>query len=184
MLVALAGVVVGLAIAALSGRLGKGLIILVRHAERVPSPATDDPPLTDAGSARAQRLATMLARSDVRAVFVTRFRRTLETAKLLTDLLRLVPIEESDTCSSSPRSERTPTRPCWWSGTRIRCPTSLEAFGGPTVTIGDDDFDDLSRARPRRRVRSRGSALNPAQVGSEREARAAASARREARPRI
>src|SRR5262245_9330244 len=74
----------------------KGLFLLVRHAERVPSPATEDPPLTDAGRARAERLAAMLAKSEIRAIFVTRFRRTLETAKPLADLLKLTPTEESD----------------------------------------------------------------------------------------
>jgi broad specificity phosphatase PhoE len=143
-LVSIAGVSVGLASGAPSPvASGKGLIILVRHAERVPSPATDDPPLTDAGSARAQRLATMLARSDVRAVFVTRFRRTRETAKPLTDLLRLVPIEESDTVQLVAALRTHANETVLVVGHSDTVPDVIKAFGGPTVTIGDDEFDDL-----------------------------------------
>jgi broad specificity phosphatase PhoE len=76
---------------------GKGLILLVRHAERAQAAMTEDPPLTDAGTARAERLAALLAESGIQAIFITRFQRTQATAKPLADRLRLTPIEESDT---------------------------------------------------------------------------------------
>ena len=52
-------------------------IILVRHAEKA---AGDDPPLTPAGTARAERLRERLTRQNVTAVYSTDTRRTQATA--------------------------------------------------------------------------------------------------------
>ena len=55
-------------------------IIVVRHAEK----ATDDPrdpSLSDAGQARAQRLAAWLADRDIAAIYATGFRRTQQTVQ-------------------------------------------------------------------------------------------------------
>jgi broad specificity phosphatase PhoE len=123
---------------------GKGLILLVRHAERVQSPTNDDPPLTDAGTARAQRLATMLATSDIRAIYITRFQRTRATAKPVADLLHLTPTEESDTDQLIAKLRaRGSDDNVLVVGHSDTVPDVIKAFGGPTVTIGDDDFDDL-----------------------------------------
>lgn len=122
---------------------GKGVILLVRHAERLPSDATDDPPLTDAGKARAQRLAAMLAKTDVAAVFTTRFRRTQETAKPLAELLHLTMIEESDTLPLVTKLRTHGNETVLVVGHSDTVPFLIKAFGGPTVTIGDDEFDDL-----------------------------------------
>lgn len=53
-------------------------IVLVRHAEKAAEPA-NDPALSDAGVARAQRLAQMLARSGVTHLYATEFVRTKDT---------------------------------------------------------------------------------------------------------
>ncbi|MFN6964732.1 MAG: SixA phosphatase family protein [Pyrinomonadaceae bacterium] len=57
-------------------------ILLVRHAEKDTSESVDqnDPPLTDAGRARAERLLAILKRYKVGTVYSTDFRRTRETA--------------------------------------------------------------------------------------------------------
>ena len=134
----------GLAIAAPSPVLqGKGVILLVRHAERAPSPMTDDPPLTDVGKARAQRLAAMLAKAEIRAVFTTRFRRTQETAKPLADLLQLTPIEESDSTQFVAKLRTHGNETVLVVGHSDTVPDIIKAFGGPSVTIADDEFDDL-----------------------------------------
>ena len=52
---------------------------VVRHAERADD-GTDDPPLTDAGANRADRLADLLAGQRGVAVYATPYRRTQSTA--------------------------------------------------------------------------------------------------------
>ncbi len=56
------------------------VVILVRHAEKAAAPA-NDPPLTDAGVARANSLVALLADANVAAVIATPTVRTRETAK-------------------------------------------------------------------------------------------------------
>jgi broad specificity phosphatase PhoE len=46
------------------------VVIIVRHAEKAAAPA-NDPPLTDAGAARARALVTALADANVQAVITT-----------------------------------------------------------------------------------------------------------------
>ena len=70
---------------------GATVVILVRHAEKAAAPAAD-PPLTEAGVARARALATALADANVRAVITTELIRTRETARSLADALGL-PLE-------------------------------------------------------------------------------------------
>lgn len=135
---------IGLAIAGPSpSPSGKGLILLVRHAERVPSPASDDVPLTDAGKARAERLAALLAKADVKAIFVTRFRRTHDTAQPLADELHLTPIEESDTTQLVAKLRTHLDHTVLVVGHSDTVPDVIKAFGGPAVTIADDEFDDV-----------------------------------------
>ncbi len=56
------------------------VVILVRHAEKAAAPA-NDPPLTDAGVARAKALVALLSDANVAAVIATPTVRTRETAK-------------------------------------------------------------------------------------------------------
>jgi len=56
------------------------VVILVRHAEKAATPA-NDPPLTDAGAARAKALVALLANANVDAVIATPTVRTRETAR-------------------------------------------------------------------------------------------------------
>jgi broad specificity phosphatase PhoE len=56
------------------------LIVLVRHAEKADD-GTRDPALSKAGQARAQALARALAAYDLKAVYVSQFRRTQLTAQ-------------------------------------------------------------------------------------------------------
>jgi broad specificity phosphatase PhoE len=122
---------------------GKGLFLLVRHAERVQSAMTDDAPLTDAGRARAQKLAAMLAKAGVDAIYVTRFQRTKDTAQPLADALHVTPIEKSDTGELVADLKQHTDDTVLVVGHSDTVPDVIKAFGGPSVTIGDDDFGDL-----------------------------------------
>jgi broad specificity phosphatase PhoE len=56
------------------------VVVVVRHAEKAATPA-NDPPLTDAGVARAKALVTTLADANVQAVITTQLVRTRETGR-------------------------------------------------------------------------------------------------------
>lgn len=70
---------------------GSTTVVLVRHAEQVS--AADDPGLTEAGQAHADRLAQMLEKTDVNAIYVSQARRTLETALPMARAAELEPRE-------------------------------------------------------------------------------------------
>jgi len=59
-------------------------VYLVRHAERAEAPA-NDPVLSPAGIARANKLAAMLADKKVTGIYSSDFARTKQTAKPLAD---------------------------------------------------------------------------------------------------
>jgi broad specificity phosphatase PhoE len=63
-------------------------LLIVRHAEKAAEPA-DDPPLTEAGRARAATLAGMAASSGVSAIYATQYLRTQQTVEPLAAQLGL-----------------------------------------------------------------------------------------------
>ena len=65
-------------------------VYLVRHAEKAAQPAAD-PPLTPAGSARAQALVLALADADVRSVITTHLARTMDTGRPLAERFGITP---------------------------------------------------------------------------------------------
>ena len=67
-------------------------VILVRHGEKADAPA-DDPPLTEAGRARAARLAELLQNANISVVYTTPLARTRETAAPLVEALKLKLVE-------------------------------------------------------------------------------------------
>jgi broad specificity phosphatase PhoE len=66
------------------------VLVFVRHADKPAQPA-DDPPLTAAGTKRAQDLAAALRNAGVTTIITTQLRRTRDTAQPLATALGLVP---------------------------------------------------------------------------------------------
>jgi broad specificity phosphatase PhoE len=62
----------------------------VRHAEKAAAPA-DDPPLTEAGQARAQVLMAIARDAGVTAIVTTQLIRTRETARPAAEALKITP---------------------------------------------------------------------------------------------
>ena len=65
-------------------------VILVRHAEKAATPA-EDPPLTEAGRARARALMAIAREAGVTAIITTQFARTRETAHPAAEALKITP---------------------------------------------------------------------------------------------
>jgi broad specificity phosphatase PhoE len=65
-------------------------VILVRHAERLDT--STDSPLSEAGEARAKKLATVLAVADVSAIYTTPYKRTETTVAPLAAARNLTPV--------------------------------------------------------------------------------------------
>lgn len=66
--------------------------LLVRHAEKATAPAKD-PPLTDAGRQRAQRLAASLQGTRLDAIYSSAYQRTRQTAAPVAQAQRLTVID-------------------------------------------------------------------------------------------
>ncbi len=65
-------------------------VYLVRHAEKLTGPdAGSNPDLSEAGKTRAQVLAAKLSQKNIKYIYSTNTKRTLETAKPLADELTL-----------------------------------------------------------------------------------------------
>ena len=129
------------------------LVIVVRHAERADAgapqgrmTAAPDPPLSAAGKARAEKLASMLSAAGVTAIYTTEFKRTQQTAAPLAAMLGVTPktMPSNDTAALvadlRARHARDIVLVVGHSNT---VPDVIKAFGGPVVTIGDDEYDNV-----------------------------------------
>ena len=132
-------------------------VFLVRHAEKAKEPK-DDPPLNEAGVARAQELARVVGQSGIGVIYVSQFRRTKETAAPAAAALGLTPVvvpmepkksdpggvarESISALVDSIRSH--PGRTALVVGHSNTLPQVMLALGGVDVpAIGNDDYDDL-----------------------------------------
>jgi APA family basic amino acid/polyamine antiporter len=129
------------------------MVILTRHAERAdgaatmsaPGQAPVDPPLSAAGEARAQKLATMLADAGITVVFTTEFRRTKDTAAPLAAKLALTPevVAASKAADLIAKITAKPNDIVFVVGHSNTVPGMITALGGPLVTIADNEYDNL-----------------------------------------
>ncbi len=69
-----------------------GTVYIVRHAEKMLIDKEPNPPLSEAGLKRAKDLAHVLRTAELKAIYVTEFKRTHETAGPTADAMGLVPI--------------------------------------------------------------------------------------------
>lgn len=129
------------------------MVILTRHAERAdgaatmsaPGAAPVDPQLSAAGEARAQKLATMLADANITAMFTTEFRRTKDTAAPLAAKLKLTPeiVAASKAADIIAKIQAHADDIVFVVGHSNTVPAIIKALGGPELTIGDNEYDNL-----------------------------------------
>ncbi len=145
-LLALATLLSGMA----AGAGAQEAVFVVRHGEKI---SDEDERLTDAGRARAARLAAMLGKSGVTAIYSTDTDRTLGTARPLAVALGLkigiyevtTPTARADSAALVERIRReAPRGTVLVVGHSNTVPLLLTAFGcAETVTIGSDEYDNL-----------------------------------------
>jgi phosphohistidine phosphatase SixA len=132
-------------------------IILVRHAEKMDAPR-EDPPLSEAGTARAQKLAALLASAGVKAIYTSQFLRTKQTAEPLARQVgfAVTPVtlqsKQSNPREVSEQSIRQivdkimerPGETALVIGHSNSVPDVIKMLGGDTVPVIDEKrFDDL-----------------------------------------
>jgi broad specificity phosphatase PhoE len=125
----------------------QGTVILIRHADVTPEPGgTPDPgpPLNAAGHARAHELRHVLASAGVGAIFVTRFQRSRQTAVPLEEMLMIDAkvIDDVDELVEALRAREAPSVTLVI-GHSDTVPEVIAHLGGPSVTIGPTEFDNL-----------------------------------------
>jgi phosphohistidine phosphatase SixA len=124
------------------------MVILTRHAERADGQATmgaSDPQLSAAGEARAAKLAAMLADANITVMFTTEFRRTKDTAAPLAAKLKLTPeaVAAAQSAALVDRIRQHANDIVFVVGHSNTVPAIIKALGGPDVTIGDNEYDNL-----------------------------------------
>ena len=132
-------------------------VFLARHAERADAPR-EDPPLTEAGTARAQSLARILAKSGIKTIITSQYLRTKATAEPLakqSGVASVVVALKSST--SNPRQvaaesiqeivdkiNQRPGENALVIGHGNSVPDVIKALGGDVVpTMDEKEFDDL-----------------------------------------
>jgi broad specificity phosphatase PhoE len=126
-------------------------VVLVRHAERADTAAggaptmAADPDLSDAGRARARRLADMLRDAGIAAIFVTEYKRTQQTAAPLAAALGLTPVvikaAETKALITRIRAVKGHALVVGHSNTVPEVAAALA--GAPPITIADGEYDNL-----------------------------------------
>lgn len=120
-------------------------VILVRHAEKADD--SKDTALSEAGRARAGKLAGMLAGAGVTAIYSSEYRRTRETAEPLASALR-IPVQSFPADDAAGLVRRLRDRHAGdivlIVGHSNTLPKLLELLGHPAgETIADDDFGSV-----------------------------------------
>jgi broad specificity phosphatase PhoE len=137
------------------------LVLLVRHAERADggAPAATmtapaDPDLSAEGRARADRLAAMLAEAGITRIYVTEFRRTVQTAEPLASRLGLTPerVAAADAKGLAARLRTHADEVVLIVGHSNTVPAIIAALGGPAVTIAEREYRNLFVYVPATRV--------------------------------
>ncbi|MCH7812951.1 MAG: histidine phosphatase family protein [Planctomycetes bacterium] len=145
-LITLTGIAASGAAAGCAASTAPTFVYLVRHAEKVIDAGNDDPDLTAAGRARAEALADTLRSVPLTAIYVTRWKRTQQTADPVARATGLRPIqanEPADELAARIRRDHA-AGPVLVVGHSNTVPDLLTALGcGQPQTIGPRDYDDL-----------------------------------------
>jgi len=139
------------------------LVFVVRHAERADAGSGQmqmqtDPPLSPAGEERAAKLAAMLKDAGVQAIFVTEYRRTLDTARPLAAKLGLELKKNAASDTDGLLRElrgRHAGEIVLVVGHSNTLPALIKMLGGGDVTIADDEYDNLFIIVPGARTMTR-----------------------------
>lgn len=149
-------------------------LILVRHSEKALEPK-DNPPLSEAGRARAAAIVEMLRHAGVDVVYHSNRVRTFETAKALNDSLG-VPLVEVPLSKLDPWVADLVQHVRKDGGGRVSMIVGhsntygpvIQAFGGPKIEeIVDERYDDViiltvQDGKPAKMIRAKyGSRWNP-----------------------
>ena len=121
------------------------VVYLVRHAERAED-GTNDPPLSEAGSERAELLANMLKDAGVTHIHSTDFKRTLATGRPLAEAsgIEMVPYDPRDLQGFATQLKASPGRHLIL-GHSNTTPDLVAALGGDPGTLIDEasEYDRL-----------------------------------------
>jgi broad specificity phosphatase PhoE len=129
------------------------MVIVVRHAERADGGAgapttmagSSDPELSEAGKARAAKLAAMLGDAGVTAIYTTEYRRTKDTAAPLAAKIgvaaEVVMARDADALAAKIKAHKSGA--ILVVGHSNTVPAIIKAIGGSAVTVADDEYDSL-----------------------------------------
>lgn len=145
------GVLAAIGVAAPSVASAQKLVIVARHAERadggsMAAGSQTDPPLSQAGEARARKLAAMLADAGVTAIVTTEYKRTKDTAGPLAARLGLAAktMAARDTAGLVSALKSTHAQDVVFVvGHSNTVPAIVKALGGPDVSLPESDYDSL-----------------------------------------
>ena len=134
-------------------------VFVVRHAEKQSESNESGVPLSEAGRARAGRLAALLKNAGVAAIYSTDTVRTLETAEPLARALKITvqkysPLDADGKTNLRPLAERLKAAHVRDAvlvvGHSNTVPALLKALGcAEDITIAADQYDDLFAVVPR-----------------------------------
>ena len=132
-------------------------VYLVRHAEKEATPPAD-PPLSEAGQARAKSLARILGKAGIKTIYTSQFARTKQTAEPLAQALGLTGTVVPVTMDTTMKNELAPQylkdmaeriyakagESTLIVGHSNTVPALIKALGGDVVpSIPDSDYDNL-----------------------------------------
>jgi phosphohistidine phosphatase SixA len=120
-------------------------VVLVRHADVAPEGGNPDPPLTVAGTARAEELRHVLGDAGIAAIFHTSLQRSQQTAAPLAAALSVTPQVIDDSAGVvAALKELASSSTSLVVGHTDTLPEICASLGGPTLPpIGAKEFDRL-----------------------------------------
>jgi len=125
--------------------LAQRAIVVVRHADKIDD--TDDAVLSPTGQAQAERLANVLKDLGISTIYTTQFKRTIQTATPLADLLgiKLLAYEQTDVDGVVKEiREKHPKEVVMVVGHRSTVPRILKQFGASeVVALETSEYDSL-----------------------------------------